>query len=254
VSGCRFNNYFGHFEQRMRCDRCQSEDATIHISFILHARTNPKELHLCQACARITHAAQPLLNPSPEPLPVAAARPVMSLPREAKEKIRSVNDKLAELDPILERFCAHRACSFLGAASELWPSRGAWAPGEIDRYLNLTTDVRFVEILSRGFYPEMPWSLYATATLRSVPGQPVQWRTLKVDVFRGLPFSGLASVLKDQLERGFSILNALTPDDVLARGEIPQGEMFALLLTSRSARSPRPFSRGGNSNPGPTPH
>ena len=205
----------------MQCERCQSEDATIHISSILSAHANPQEMHLCLECAQISQAAGPLLRPTPEPLPVAAARPVMSLSREAKEKIRSVNDKLVELEPILQSFCARRGYS-LRVTSELWPSRDAWARGEIDRFLHLTTDARFTDILNRGFYPEMPWSLYATATPKIGPGRPLQWRVLTVDVFRALLFSELAGVLENSLEQGFSILRGLSLEDVLARGEIPQ--------------------------------
>ena len=205
----------------MRCETCQSEDATIHISSILGAHANPQEMHLCRECAQVSQAAAPLLSPTPEPLPVAAARPVMSLSNQAKEKIRSVNDKLVELEPILQSFCAHRGYS-LGVTSELWPSRGVRAGGEIDRYLHLTTDARFADILNRGFYAELPWSLHATATPGMTPGQPLQWRVLTVDVFRALPFSELAGVLQSGLERGFSILNGLSLEDVLARGEMSQ--------------------------------
>jgi len=205
----------------MRCERCQSEDATIHISSILHAGTNLQELHLCQECAQVTQAEGPLLSPTPEPLPVVAARPVMSLSNEAKEKIRSVNDKLVELEPILQSFCAQRGYS-LRVTSELWPSRDARADGEIHRYLRLTTDARFIDILKRGFYREMPWSLKATATPRMAPGQPLLWRVLTVDVFRALPFCELAGVLENGLQGGFLILRGLSLEDVLARGEMPQ--------------------------------
>ena len=180
----------------MKCESCQSEDATIHISSIFHVATNPQELHLCQECAQVNQAAETFLNPSPEPLPVAADRPVMSLSTEAEQKIRSVNDKLVELDPILQNFCEHRGYA-LQRVSKLFPSRRAREHGEIDRYLDLMTDAKFVDILKNGFHPEMPWSLYARATPSMWPG-----RVLTVNVFRGLPFSELAGVLDNGLERG----------------------------------------------------
>jgi hypothetical protein len=147
----------------------------------------------------------------------------MSLSRHSKEKIRSVNDKLAQLDPILQSFCVNRGYS-PRIVSDLWPSRGAWARGEIDRFLNLTTEARFPDILDRGFFPEMPWSLNATATPVMAPGLPLRWRVLTVNVFRGLLFSELPGVLENGLERGFAILHALTLEDVLARGESPQAK------------------------------
>ena len=143
-----------------------------------------------------TSGSETLLNPSPEPLPVAADRTVMSLSAEAEEKIRSVNDKLVELDPILQSFCEHRGYT-LQRVSKLFPSRRAREHGEIDRYLDLMTDAKFVDILKNGFLPEMPWSLYARATPSMWPG-----RVLTVNVFRGLPFSELAGVLDNGLERG----------------------------------------------------
>lgn len=194
----------------------------VHISTILHPGPTPYEDHLCPECAQNIHAVVPLLDPRAEPLPVVSAQPVMSLSGEARARLRAVHDKLAELDPILHSFCAHRGYDFR-ASSEVWlrPFRCAWARGEIDRYLDLTTDATFLDILKRGFYPKMPWSLCASATPPRAPNQP--FRILTVDIFRALPFSDLASVLEQRLEEGFAFLRDLTLQEILSRGVIPQG-------------------------------
>jgi len=46
---------------------------------------------------------------------------------------------------------------------------------------------------------------------------------LTFELFRRLPFGRLAEVLENQLERGFSILSELTREDILRKGETPQG-------------------------------
>ena len=73
----------------MLCDRCQSKEAMVHITTILHvwlpvdrervvAGPTVGEDHLCTACAQTSLAADPLLNPRTDPLPAVAAQPVMA--------------------------------------------------------------------------------------------------------------------------------------------------------------------------------
>jgi hypothetical protein len=204
----------------MLCDKCHTKEATVHISTVVHPGLHQDERHLCPECAEVVQTSDPLLNPGTEPLLTAGSKPVMSLSPEAKAKIEVVNDKLSELDPIIHAFCTRRGYAFR-AFTELWPARRATAHGDICRCLHLTTDASFLDILKRGFYPQMPWSLCASATLPLAPGQPI--RTLFEDVFRSLPFSELASLLEERLENGFSILRELTREDVLAKGEMPGG-------------------------------
>jgi len=64
---------------------------------------------------------------------------------------------------------------------------------------------------------------------RMEPGKP--FRTLTIDIFRGLPFSKLPAALPDELDRAYSILHELTSDDVLTRGELSHGR-------------PKPFQSG----------
>ena len=208
----------------MLCDKCQTKEAMVHISTIMHAEPSPYEEHLCLECAQLFQATDPLLNHQEASLPPFAARPVTSLSDEAQAKVQTVNDALLQLDPILESFCKRRNYD-LHRSSRLWPSRSACARGIIDRYLHLTPDTTFVEILKRGFYPEMPWSLYASANSRRGPGHP--FRVLTIDLFRNLPFSDLTSVLEQRLEEGYLRLDELTPQDVLARGEMPSGRSKA---------------------------
>jgi hypothetical protein len=187
----------------------------VHLSIILHGSAPTQEEHLCPECAQMLHAS---LNPRLPRVPTRRVPPVMSLPRSAKARVRSVNDKLVELDPTLREFCAHSRYALREPAdASLWPFRSALAHGDIYRCLDLSTDARFLDVLERGFWPEMPWSFYASAA-GLAPGQP--WRILTTALFRRLPFCELASVLAHRLEEGFCLLHQLTLQDVLARGEI----------------------------------
>lgn len=208
----------------MFCEKCQTKEAMVHISTVVHAEPSPHEEHLCLECSELFQATDSLLNPQPAPLPPFAARLVTSLSEEAQAKVQTVNDALMQLDPTLESFCKRRNYDF-HRSSKLWPSRSACARGVVDRYMHLTPDTTFVEILKRGFWPEMPWSLYASAYSRMVPGRP--FRVLTMDLLRNLPFSDLASVLEPRLEEGYLRLDELTPQDVLTRGEMPRGRSRA---------------------------
>jgi hypothetical protein len=205
----------------MLCDKCHTKEATVHISTVVHPGLHRDEHHLCPECAEVVQAGDPSLSPGAEPLLTVRPKPAMSISPEAKAKIETVNDKLSELDPIIQAFCARREYAF-SAYAEMWPARRASARGEIYRCLHLTMDATILDVLKRGFWPEMPWSLCASATLLPLaPGESI--RTVTEDILRGLPFSGLASVLEERLEDGFSILRKLTREDVLAKGGMAQG-------------------------------
>jgi hypothetical protein len=93
-----------------------------------------------------------------------------------------------------------------------------WVREDIDRCMHLTMDLTVAEAMERGFYPEMPWSLRAAATLPLAKGQPT--RILSADVFHGVPYSRLAEVLGPGLEDGLSTLRGLTREDVITKGEV----------------------------------
>src|SRR5436305_2064435 len=116
----------------MLCDRCQGQEATVHISTITHNQT-PHEEHLCPECALIEQAPLPHFDPSKR------SPPVTSLSNSAKLKLQTVHEKLIELDPVFQNFCAHRGYTIY-TPSDLWPSRRAHACDEIDRCLHLSPD------------------------------------------------------------------------------------------------------------------
>jgi len=124
-----------------------------------------------------------------------------------------VQEKLSELDPIFETFCNRHGYT-LTALSDLWPSRCIRAREEIDRYLHLSPDVAFVQILDKGFYREMPWKLDAKA-MPSMASFPI----LTINLFQKTPFSDLSSVLESRLEKGFSILRGWTLHDVFTKAD-----------------------------------
>jgi hypothetical protein len=139
----------------------------------------------------------------------------MTLSPEIVARVQAVEAKLAELDPILHDFCTRRGFTFSSQVG-VWPRRKAWAREEIDRALDLVMDLTVPEVMERGFYPEMPWSLRATASVML----PLPGRLLTEDVFQGLPFSQLAGVLSARLEDGLARLRQISREDIIARGQI----------------------------------
>lgn len=208
----------------MICERCHTTEATVHISTILHINPAPQVDHFCPSCAEVVQEANPFLHPDLPPLPVVTAKPVLAVSKAAKAKLRTVADKLAELDPILRSFCERRGLS-LQPASEFWPSRTMLAWDQIPGYLNLTPDGGTpgtrgtLEFLKLGFYPEMTWALRASIIPRALGGQ--HFGMLSREVFSGIPFSELAGVLEEKLERGFKILRELVTEAIIAKGQAP---------------------------------
>jgi hypothetical protein len=139
----------------------------------------------------------------------------MTLSPEIVARVQAVEAKLAELDPILHDFCARRGFTFSSHVG-VWPRRKAWAREEVDRTLDLIMDLTVPEVMERGFYPDMPWTLCATASeMLPMPG-----RVLMEDVFHGLPFSQIADVLAARLEDGLVLLRKIKHEDIVARGQI----------------------------------
>lgn len=220
----------------MLCETCHKKEATVHIASIMHAAANVDARHFCEPCAQVAQIANPVLSVTARNLPPVHVKPVMGIATPAKVKIQTVEKKLSELDPIWESFCARHEYRFL-PGRELWPNRMAWGHGEIEHRLALTTDLTFAEVLERGFHAEMPWSLYAMATipmLRYSQGKVIQVSlsppgslhpVLTFELFRRVAFSELSDVLEKQLERGFSMLNEVTREDILQKGEVPKGSL-----------------------------
>ena len=139
----------------------------------------------------------------------------MTLSPETVARIEAVEAKLMELDPILHDFCARRGFTFSSQVG-VWPRRRVWARAEVDRTLTLIMDLTVLEVMERGFYPDMPWSLVATASLMS----PMPGRLLSENIFHGLPFSQIADVLAARLEDGLVRLRKITHDDIITKGQI----------------------------------
>lgn len=195
----------------MLCDKCQTQEATVHVSTLTHNCQTAHEERFCPECA--SQVAKAYLTAATEPPSVLSTPPVTSLSKGAKSTLTAVQDKLAELDPILLSFCVNRRYT-LHAPCELWPSKLVHARDEIYRCLHLRPDVSFLQLLDKGFYPEMPWALEAKAMPPRVP-----FPSLTISIFRALPFSGLASVLETRLEEGFSALRDLTLQDIMTKAE-----------------------------------
>jgi hypothetical protein len=138
---------------------------------------------------------------------------------EVWARVDAIEAKLAELDPIIQSFCERYGFTFTKMVDEnrtLWPRRGMWVREEIDRAMYLCMDLTVPEVMERGFYPEMPWSLRGNASLSPSDVQPN--RLLDIYVFCGLPYSSLAEILGKRLEDGLSALRRTTREDVIANG------------------------------------
>jgi len=223
------------------CQTCQKKQATVHISSVTHldavreASCWPPDLivvsHLCQECAEEAQDSRPHLKRYVGPMLASGKKPVMEVSRATQSRIDSVNRKLSELDAIIQNFCTHRNYDFQVLDPEWFPARAARVPGsEISRQLHLFPAAPFVEILKRGFFPEMPWSLHACATvsakpclpsLRALQYPPPPWRLFSQELFGNLTLSEVANRLESDLERGHLILCDLTRQDVLEKGEGP---------------------------------
>lgn len=219
----------------MLCETCQTNEATVHIASVMHAVANVDARHFCEPCAQVAQTANPVLSVTARNLPPVHVTPVMSVGTPALVRIQSVEKKLAELDPAWEAFCSRHEYLFR-PGRELWPNRMAFAHGTIDRQLVLTMDVPFPELLNRGFWADMPWSLYAIARLpfwsqspcgKSQPqaGPAGLYKpVLTFELFRRTPFLELGKVLEKELERGFSLLSEVNREDVLRKGEVPHNK------------------------------
>jgi len=131
-------------------------------------------------------------------------------------RARGIEAKLIELDPIMQRFCDERGFKFSKTPQDtLFPKRMMWVREDIDRCMFLTPSVTFKELLDRGFYPEMPWSLDAAAT-----DSRERLRMLQVNIFKNVPYSLLSESLAKGLEDGLALLRKTTLEDVIKKGEI----------------------------------
>jgi hypothetical protein len=140
----------------------------------------------------------------------------MTLTPENAERIQSIETRLATLDPTLRDFCARHDYTFSSPVG-VWPRKRAWRREEVDRCFDLTMDLTVREAMERGFYPDMPWSLYITASTR--PPHPDEVRFLTADVFRQLPFSSLCDRLGADLEIGLTTLTTFTLETINERGQ-----------------------------------
>jgi hypothetical protein len=133
--------------------------------------------------------------------------------------VAAIESKLKELDEIFRQFCSRVGYTF-SSSVEVWPRRRVWRRQEIDRCMDLTMAIGVVgvqDVLDRGFYPELPWDLYASGSLP--PGTDPTIHILSRPVLDQVPFSRLESTLADGLARGLQMLNSMTQSEILTRGE-----------------------------------
>lgn len=138
---------------------------------------------------------------------------------EGRANVAAIESKLKELDEVFRQFCSREGYTFC-AMVDLWPRRRVWCRQEIDRCMDLTMTIGIVgvqNVLDRGFYPELPWSLSASGSL--APGTYPGIHILSRPVLDQVPFSQVSSELAESLGRGLQILNTMTKNEILSRGE-----------------------------------
>lgn len=162
-------------------------------------------------------------RPSPQLWSWAAHGALLELSMASPEstaKIRSIEERLIDLDPIFREFCARYGFNLRGGP-ELYPKRVVWRREELDRVMDLSPDVSVAEVMEKGFYPDMRWSLYANASLLPKLGQPV--RMLSLPIFQRIAYSELRTTLVSHLEEGYNLLRAITLREVMLRGHAVPG-------------------------------
>jgi hypothetical protein len=130
-------------------------------------------------------------------------------------KLAAIDDALTELDPILEEFgLAHgfilrRSHEGSYNVPRRWLHRDS---GAIFYEIGLIISSEMPERLERGFYPEMPCTLYLAAFDRKAQ------RYYDTRVFEAQPFSSLRDSLRRHLADALAKLDACTPDYILRYG------------------------------------
>jgi hypothetical protein len=172
---------------------------------------------------------------------------------QARANLAAIDSKLTELDHLFVRFCSEHDYKF-SRNLQIWPKSRVWRRQEIDRCMDLVMDIGFQQALDVGFFPEMPWSLYAQGSLH--PGTDPEVHLLSRPVFEHVPFSRLASVLEAGLTSGLQILSSMTEGEVLSHGQTRreiqtrgQAEYEAYVRAQESAR--KTAEPGASPNGGP---
>ena len=133
----------------------------------------------------------------------------------ANPKLAEIDDALTELHPILEEFglahgfTLHRSHEGSYNIPRRWLRREA-APGVQE--IGLIIALEMPERLKRGFYQELPCTLYITAFDRKAH------RHYETRVFEAQPFCSLRDSLHRQLEDAAAKLDVCTPDFILQHG------------------------------------
>jgi len=136
---------------------------------------------------------------------------------EGRANVAAIESQLARLDAVFVEFCAREGYTFSPIVQQLWPRRRVWQRQEMDRCMDLTMETGVQEVLDHGVDPNLRWSLIASGSLH--PGRDPEVHILSRAVFEHMPFSALASVLANGLERGLKVLNSMTETEILTQGE-----------------------------------
>ncbi len=133
------------------------------------------------------------------------------MPEVPNPKLAAINDALTQLEPLLEE--VGRPHGFrLVRARESYRYLHRDLPGGVRHEIGLIIALPMPERLERGFFPEIPCTLYAAAFHR-----PLR-KHYHTEIFTHQPFSSMRASLTVHLRQAVAELERCTADFVAAHG------------------------------------
>ena len=133
----------------------------------------------------------------------------------ANPKLAAIDDALTELEPSLEEFGQAHGFALTRSHEGSFNVPRRWLcrdTGAVVHEIGLIIASEMPERLERGFYPDIPCTLYLVAFDRKAQ------RHYATTVFEAQPFSSLRDSLRRHLADALAKLDACTPDFILHYG------------------------------------
>jgi hypothetical protein len=130
-------------------------------------------------------------------------------------KISAIDDALTEIEPILDAFAQAHGFALTRSHSGSFNVPRRWLrrkSGAILHEIGLIIASEMPERVERGFYPDIPCTLYLAAFDRRAQ------RHYDIRVFEAQPFSSLRDLLARYLADALAKLDACTPDFISRYG------------------------------------
>jgi len=141
------------------------------------------------------------------------------MPTFSDVKLDAIEDGLARLDPGLQQFGTSFGFALQKGHEHSADIPRRWLKREVNRIrqeIGLVVAIPMDERLARGFWPEIPLSLYITAQMATAHNELRYYHEVLEEA---ISFSVLNNTLEEHLTLAQSKLQACTPDFVAERGE-----------------------------------